>query len=208
MEQNITRRERKKQETRERILSVAREMLISRGYGATTLEEIAETADVAKATFYNYFPNKDDLLRQIAAIEVEAVDLQMAQETDRHSSPLAAICRSQELTFSESSPVLQVIRRILLEDIMHPEKIPLPLIEKGNMLIDLVRQSQEQGELRSDLDPTQTAQAIGRAYLAASIFCKHLNLCPESPQNDYSLTLSAMALLESVGITRQTEKGL
>lgn len=55
-------RERKKRETRQRIVGVAFELFQSRGYEETTLAQIAEQAQVAARTVSNYFPQKVDLL--------------------------------------------------------------------------------------------------------------------------------------------------
>jgi TetR/AcrR family transcriptional regulator, cholesterol catabolism regulator len=60
------RRERKKQEVAQRILGAALELFREQGYEATTVEQIAERADVAKGTFFNHFERKDALLAQLA----------------------------------------------------------------------------------------------------------------------------------------------
>ena len=49
----------KKEETKERILQAAFALFRKRGVDATTVEEICEKADVAKGTFFNYFPRKE-----------------------------------------------------------------------------------------------------------------------------------------------------
>jgi AcrR family transcriptional regulator len=54
-------RERKKQETRDRIRSVARELFTERGFERVTVAEVALAADVSEATVFNYFPTKEDL---------------------------------------------------------------------------------------------------------------------------------------------------
>src|SRR5260370_27273969 len=55
----VSRRERKKEETKERIVQAAFALFRKRGVAATTVEEICERADVAKGTFFNYFPRKE-----------------------------------------------------------------------------------------------------------------------------------------------------
>jgi TetR/AcrR family fatty acid metabolism transcriptional regulator len=63
----ISRRERLKREREERILDAAAAVFAHKGYHEATIREIAELADVADGTIYNYFDNKFDLLISILA---------------------------------------------------------------------------------------------------------------------------------------------
>jgi AcrR family transcriptional regulator len=55
-------RERKKQRTRETIISVAMELFAERGYEHTTIAEIADAAEVSPRTIFAYFPTKEDIV--------------------------------------------------------------------------------------------------------------------------------------------------
>lgn len=55
----ISRRERKKQETYERLFTSAMYFFQKQGYEMTSVEQITQHADVGKGTFYNYFPSKE-----------------------------------------------------------------------------------------------------------------------------------------------------
>ena len=57
------RRERRKQQTRERIVAAAAASFAEEGFDGTTFDHIAERADVARATVFNYFRDKQQLLR-------------------------------------------------------------------------------------------------------------------------------------------------
>lgn len=55
-------RERNKQRVKERIISAASELFKIRGYHPTTMDDIAEKAEISRATLFNYFPSKETLL--------------------------------------------------------------------------------------------------------------------------------------------------
>jgi AcrR family transcriptional regulator len=60
-------RERKKQRTRRALADAALRLFTEKGYDATTLDEVADQADVSKSTFFRFF-----LAKEAAAIEAEA----------------------------------------------------------------------------------------------------------------------------------------
>ena len=55
-------RERQKEQRREVIAQAALELFISNGFGATTLEQIANQAGVSAPTVVNYFGGKQEIL--------------------------------------------------------------------------------------------------------------------------------------------------
>jgi AcrR family transcriptional regulator len=58
-------RERTKRANREAILSAAREVFSDIGYGAASVRDIVRRTDLASGTFYNYFPDKESVLRAL-----------------------------------------------------------------------------------------------------------------------------------------------
>jgi AcrR family transcriptional regulator len=57
--------DRRKQETRAKILEAAVELFGEVGFEATKVADVCERADVARQTFFNHFPAKSDLLAEL-----------------------------------------------------------------------------------------------------------------------------------------------
>jgi AcrR family transcriptional regulator len=55
-------RQRKRRETRARIVDRALKLFLAQGYEATTVDEIAAGADISKRSFFDYFPSKEDVV--------------------------------------------------------------------------------------------------------------------------------------------------
>ena len=81
-------RERKKARTRAAIRREAMRLFREHGYEETTVEQIAEAAEVSPSTFFRYFPTKEDvvLLDEYDDLIVEAFRAQPPELT-----PLQAI---------------------------------------------------------------------------------------------------------------------
>jgi AcrR family transcriptional regulator len=56
-----------KERTRQRLLAEAQRLFRERGYAATSLEQIAEAAEVTKGAIYGHFASKEDLM--LSALE-------------------------------------------------------------------------------------------------------------------------------------------
>ncbi|MGZ4278064.1 MAG: TetR/AcrR family transcriptional regulator [Solirubrobacteraceae bacterium] len=69
----LGKRERTKAANREAILVGARRVFSDLGYGAASVRDIVRETDLATGTFYNYFPDKESVLRALVdEITVEA----------------------------------------------------------------------------------------------------------------------------------------
>jgi AcrR family transcriptional regulator len=58
-------RERTKAANREAILVAARHVFSTIGYGAASVRDVVRETDLATGTFYNYFPDKESVLRAL-----------------------------------------------------------------------------------------------------------------------------------------------
>jgi AcrR family transcriptional regulator len=101
-------RERKKARTRAAIREHALRLFREQGYDATTVEQIAEAAEVSPSTFFRYFPTKEDVVLR-DDMELLWIDALRAQPPGL--SPLAALRASlQEGLASFSADDMEKIR--------------------------------------------------------------------------------------------------
>ncbi|MFZ3102735.1 MAG: TetR/AcrR family transcriptional regulator [Desulfitobacteriaceae bacterium] len=63
---DLSRRERKKLETRDRIYYSALQLFQLQGFEETSIEQITQQADVGKGTFYNYFTSKEAVVTEFS----------------------------------------------------------------------------------------------------------------------------------------------
>ncbi|WP_405719894.1 TetR/AcrR family transcriptional regulator [Streptomyces sp. NBC_01537] len=168
------RRERKRQQVRDQLYAAALHLFVAQGYEATTMEQIAETADVARATVFNHFSQKVGFLEEWGA---------------RRRTRVAEILGSQH---AEDLPVGDRLRRYLREmaDLNTASRAETTVLMDasarfGRLLQDpsleielarIVEQGRQRGEIRHGVDPDQAG-----ALLAASYFSAILRWIREEP---------------------------
>jgi AcrR family transcriptional regulator len=126
-------RERKKAKTRMAIQEVALRLFAEQGYVETTVEQIAEAAEVSPSTFFRYFPTKEDvaLYDALDAVMIEAFRAQPGELT-----PLQAMRQAMRLVFGGDSPeVAQQTARAGL--ILSVPELRMRMIDEFIKTIDL-----------------------------------------------------------------------
>jgi AcrR family transcriptional regulator len=94
-------RERKKARTRASIREHALRLFKEQGYYATTVEQIADAAEVSPATFFRYFPTKEDVVLQD---DFEIVTAEALERQPPGLGPIAAFRAASAATFASLSP--------------------------------------------------------------------------------------------------------
>ena len=94
-------RERKKAKTRAAIREHAFRLFREQGYDATTVEQIAEAAEVSHTTFFRYFPAKEDVVLQD---DMELIWLDALRAQPPGIPPVEALRASLHDAFARLSP--------------------------------------------------------------------------------------------------------
>jgi AcrR family transcriptional regulator len=154
-----SRRERKKQETRQRLLECAWQLFQEKGYDDTTVEDITEAADVAKGTFFNYFEAKQAILDEIALWRIDLLGDHVLAADDVPQSTVARIKRLVNAMADEFSPERDLARQLFMARISAPIKHK-SAHRLGSLMHELVRQGQDGGEIRQDIDAGLVARLL------------------------------------------------
>jgi AcrR family transcriptional regulator len=168
-EETSTRRERRKQEVRSRILQAAFTLFDEQGYGATSVEAICEQADVAYKTLFNHFESKQELLREIARMQLKRL-LDLIEETRRRRDGL-----SPRLTFFFERLVIRIeaagpMRRELVTELVHVAHEAGTETEQALTLHDafgsILRDASAAGELTTEHDISVLTEIVLGVFYA------------------------------------------
>ena len=94
-------RERKKARTRAAIREHALRLFREQGYDRTTVEQIADAAEISPSTFFRYFPTKEDVVLQD---DMDLLWLQAVKAQPPELSPVAALRAGMQAAFASLSP--------------------------------------------------------------------------------------------------------
>ena len=152
-------RERKKAKTRQQIQEHALRLFRLQGYRETTVEQIAEAAEVSPSTVFHYFPTKADLVLYDALDErlIEAFRA-VAPEV----GPIAAMRQAMRVGFGEASPEQIAVQRERARLIRSSPELSSAMLEDFARTIGMMAQllAERIGRQRSDDQVLALAGAI------------------------------------------------
>jgi len=181
-QQHLGKRERNKHERKERLYLAAMDLFRRQGFEETRVEEITQAAGVAKGTFFNYFPTKEEVLLFI---------------TERHLSRLGTALVTEATTWNGTGPRdggigrLKSLLHALADSLQEDRELVCLSVHKAMKLSQLaamgadsrlgfasltallISRAQRSGEIHPDLDPLMVAQILeGLYYQQLVVWCQ------------------------------------
>ena len=157
------RRQRKRQAIHQRILDVSDHLFREQGVVRTTVDDIAEAADVARQTFFNHFPNKEACATELAADGIQSVAERAQCLLESGVPALEVLYRSAE---SVLDAALQDGERaaVVARELLHPDPERARRAAKQVPLFEIFEailvQAREEGSVRGDLPLDVVASRI------------------------------------------------
>jgi AcrR family transcriptional regulator len=167
--QSDGRRERRKEETRSQIFQAAMRLFERKGVFDTTVEEITESADVAKGTFFNYFPTKEAILTKLAERQISVI--KKAAEAARAAEGMRPILISMAHELSSgpgrSPMMLRSLLSVFLSNKLLSETFQKALQMGRENVATIMERGQKLGEIRTDLSATDLARIFQHAMFGS-----------------------------------------
>src|SRR6266513_6138552 len=148
----------------QQIIEAALEVFGECGLAKTRLQDIAQRAGVSKGTIYLYFPNKEELFREMVR-QTSVAAIAEGEKASTQGTPTEQLCAAMRgyWTFVRS-PVFSTIYRLVLGELhqfpdlakFYADEVVARL---QKMLSGIIRRGVESGEFR-DIDPMVAARML------------------------------------------------
>ena len=149
---------------RERILKAALKVFAQNGFYATRVSEIAKAAGVADGTIYLYFKNKDDVLITIFEEGIGrllTILREVAESDEPFENRVTRIIELQLGLLEEQRDLAEVITVNLRQSSRLLKQYAAPLfMQYIEVIAGVVREGQEAGSFRRDLNPRVVARSL------------------------------------------------
>jgi AcrR family transcriptional regulator len=165
----VGRRERKKEETRRKIFDAALQLFEEKGFEATTVDEITERADVAKGTFFNYFPKKESMLVLLGDEWLERAGEDAVPPLSSAADRIVALFASAASAYARYPALTRHVVRVSMEQVTCPE--PDSAWQRLEQLVTgICEDGRVSGEFRSDLDPRAVFGVVASVFMGTLLW--------------------------------------
>ena len=162
---------RKGEQTRERIVAAAAQLIFERGVAGTSLEDVKAAAGVSSSQLYHYFADKQALVRAVIAHQSDAVLAAQEPLLGKLDSLDAlrawrdqAVAIEIQLQCRGGCPIGTLAGELAEADPEAREDIATGFARWEEAIGEGIRAMHERGELPADVDPDRLALALLAAH--------------------------------------------
>ena len=164
----------RKGERKRQLLVCAKQLFLSHGYQATTMEKIAQAAGVSEPVVYHHFDSKKSLFLEVLQEVREATLNRWRSETTSLTDPLAKLHAVVDMylgTTRDHALEFRIMHRTLLET--DDEEVAAFLrtfyLDSEALLSSIISEGQQAGVFRRSLDPRIGAWELIRGALGYTL---------------------------------------
>jgi AcrR family transcriptional regulator len=178
------------EERPQQIIDAALTVFGERGLAAARLEDIAKRAGLSKGTIYLYFPNKEELFREVVrhtiVAQIERAERELAAASKQSAwETLEQFVRGY-WRFLRSPKFAALFRLIHAELSSFPDLVRFyasEVVERWRRLVTgILERGVQSGEFR-DVDPDVAARMLSPMLLMHAMWCSHRDLFIKATAN-------------------------
>ncbi|XVU24158.1 TetR/AcrR family transcriptional regulator [Actinoplanes sp. CA-054009] len=191
-------RTRRREDTRQRLFEAAVELIAEQGFSATTVDDIALRAGVAKGTVYYNFKSKTDLFEELLryGVGLLTAEFEAAVEGLPPREAVAALVRSQLEYIRRYRAFAQLLLSEMWRTNREWQQTLILLREQAiGVIAETLRAGVGSGDLPADLDVRVASSALFGVGLVVAV--DWLVFMPERPIEDVQESL--LAIVRRVG---------
>jgi TetR/AcrR family transcriptional repressor of nem operon len=167
--------------TRDQLLATGLQVLHARGFHATGVQDIAEAAEVPKASFYSHFPSKEafgaDVLGRYWERRASHAATVLGDQTRTPMERLRVYFTGKttprpNATFDKGCLIGNFSAELAGDSRLVRDRLAAVFAAWGTLLAGCIREAQADGSLRADIDPGETASFLIDAYEGAVLRTK------------------------------------
>jgi AcrR family transcriptional regulator len=162
-----SRRQRRVERRRQEIIAAAAQIFAEKGYANTTTKELADAADMAEGTLYNYFAGKREILLAILnemCVPIDAL-LQNAQVPKSREDFVRIVESGLDIFVSQLDFTRTLLTEIWVDDVILEDFVIGRLQYIGAAIQSFITKGIEGGNFRA-MDPEITTTMVLGTFLA------------------------------------------
>lgn len=158
-----------KDETRQNILETSLRLFVQKGYGNTTIRDIATEAHISVGLLFHYFPSKHDLLEAHVTAAASGIS-DTLELLESETSPLEIFQSIAEMTMEGlGTPMARMLYALLNQPL--PDEIVSEHLRGEEVVVrsaEIIARGQETGEVRAG-NPYSLAMAFWGAIQGTAL---------------------------------------
>jgi len=166
------------------ILQAALEVFDEQGLAGARLEDIAKRAGVSKGTIYLYFPNKEELFREVVRATVVPAIIEGDQQLLDEGTASDALRRQMRRywEFSRTRAATTIHRLVIGELHRFPDLSTFYMndvvMRKRDQVLRILQRGIDSGEFRQ-VDPAVASRMMGAMYSMHALYCSNRQAFPD-----------------------------
>ncbi len=163
-------RERKKLQTRSAIINKAVELFNTQGFYSTSIDDIADAADVSRGTFFNYFGYKEAVIVEFGRDLMIALTKQVEEQLGENVSAERIIYRIwlevRSLLQEYGEAVVVLSHELLNPEVERASRAALAFT-LAELIAKVAKAGQQSGRFRGSIDAGQFGQLVANLIVVS-----------------------------------------